>query len=196
VLACLLLLVGCSDLSGTGEKGYITGQGEITTVPPAERGEPVELEGEDLQGRPLSLADLRGEVAVVNVWWSACPPCRTEMPMLVGAAKETADRTEFVGINIRDASVEQAQGFVRTFDVPYPSFHDPGGKALLAFAGTLSPRSIPSTVLLDEQGRIAATVIGEMPSEQTLVDLVDQVSVRDAGGTGGDDAPAGGNADG
>jgi thiol-disulfide isomerase/thioredoxin len=161
-------------------------------VAPAERGEPVELEGESLEGKPLSLADLRGTVAVVNVWWSACPPCRTEMPHLVGAAKETAGQAEFVGINIRDASVEQAQGFVRTFDVPYPSFHDPGGKALLAFAGALSPRSIPSTVVLDEQGRIAATVIGALPSQQTLTDLVEQVATDGDDKAGGTDGTADG----
>jgi thiol-disulfide isomerase/thioredoxin len=145
-------------------------------VAPEERGEPIELEGEDLDGEPLSLAGLRGQVVVVNVWWSACPPCRTEMPDLVGAAEETGDTATFVGINIRDSSVEQAQSFVRSFDVPYPSFFDPSGEALLPFAGTLSPRSIPSTVVLDREGRVAAAVIGALPSQQTLVDLVDEVA--------------------
>lgn len=115
---------------------------------------------------------------MVNVWWSACPPCRTEMPHLVGAAQETRGIASFVGINIRDGSVDQARGFVRTFDVPYPSFFDPSGKALLPFAGTLSPRSIPSTVVLDRQGRIAAAVIGALPSQQTLVDLVEEVGAQ------------------
>lgn len=193
LLAGLLwLLAGCSDLSGTGDKGYVTGEGKIATVPPAERSEPITLEGKDLHGRPISLADLRGRPTVVNVWWSACPPCRTEMPHLVGAARELGAAANFVGINIRDASVDQALGFVRTFDVPYPSFHDPGGKALLAFAGRLSPRSIPSTVVLDEEGRIAATVIGEMPSQQTLVDLVEQVSTEGQGAAGGTDGTADG----
>lgn len=145
---------------------------------PADRGEPVELTGEDLDGAPLSLADLRGDVAVVNVWWSACPPCRTEMPHLVGAAQETRGTASFVGVNIRDGSVDQAKGFVRTFDVPYPSFFDPSGKALLPFAGTLSPRSIPSTVVLDREGRVAAAVIGELPSQQTLVELVEEVAAE------------------
>lgn len=171
-------MTGCSGLSGTGDKGYITGIGEITQVAPPDRGEPVELTGESLEGEPLSLADLRGEVAVVNVWWSACPPCRAEMPHLVGAAQETRDVASFVGINIRDGSVSQAQGFVRTFDVPWPSFFDPSGKALLPFAGTLSPRSIPSTVVLDPEGRIAAAVIGSIPSQQTLVELVEEVAAE------------------
>lgn len=173
-LGCLVLLVGCSGLSGTGDKGYITGEGEITQVAPADRGEPIDLEGQDLDGDPLSLADLRGGVAVVNVWWSACPPCRVEMPDLVGAARETRGDASFVGINIRDGSVEQAKAFERSFEVPYPSFFDPSGEALLPFSGTLSPRSIPSTVVLDREGRIAASVIGRMPSQQTLVDLVEE----------------------
>jgi thiol-disulfide isomerase/thioredoxin len=175
-IACLLVLSGCAGLEGTGDKGYITGAGEITQVAPAERGEPVELTGEDLDGDRMSLTELRGEVAVVNVWWSACPPCRTEMPHLVDAAEETSKDAAFVGINIRDSSVDQAKAFVRTFDVPWPSFYDPSGEALLPFAGRLSPRSIPSTVVLDRDGRIAATVIGAIPSEQTLVDIVEQVA--------------------
>ncbi|HQR26563.1 MAG TPA: TlpA disulfide reductase family protein [Nocardioides sp.] len=181
VLTLLLTTAACSSLEGTGDKGYISGNGQITVVDPGERGEPVELEGTTLDGEPLSLADLRGSVVVVNVWWSACGPCRSEEPKLV-AAHGQAEDAEFVGVNIRDSSVEPAQSFVRRFDVPYPSIFDPSGKALLAFAGTLSPRTIPSTVLLDRQGRIAASVIGEIPSTLTLTDLVAQIADEPADG--------------
>ena len=59
--------------------------------------------------------------------------------------------------------------------MPYPSFYSPDGTALLPFAGTLNPRSIPSTVVLDAEGRIAASVNGRVPTTQTLVDLVEKV---------------------
>lgn len=177
-VACLLALTGCSSLEGTGDKGYISGDGRIIQVAAGDRGRPIELTGESLEGEPLSLGDLRGEVAVVNVWWSGCAPCRTEMPILVRAAEDTEGDAVFVGVNIRDSSPEQAQSFVRTFEVPYPSFYSPDGKALLAFAGTLSPSTIPSTVVLDTEGRIAAAVIGEIPSTLTLTDLVEEVAAE------------------
>lgn len=175
VVACLLALAGCSGLGGTEGKGYITGDGVPAEVAPADRGEVVELAGEDLEGNPLDLADLRGKPVVVNVWWSACPPCRVEQPDLNGAADQLADQATFVGINIRDASADQALAYVRNFEVAYPSIYSPDGKALLPFSGTLSPRSIPSTVVLDGEGRIAAAVVGRLPSEQTLVSLVEKV---------------------
>ena len=169
------MLAGCSGLGGTDGVGYITGDGAPTEIEPAERGPVIALAGEDLDGNELDLADLRGQPVVINVWWSACPPCRVEQPDLNDAADELGERASFVGINIRDASADQALAYVRSFDVEYPSIYSPDGKALLPFSGTLSPRSIPSTLVLDAEGRIAASVIGRMPSQQTLVSLVEKV---------------------
>ena len=59
--------------------------------------------------------------------------------------------------------------------MPYDSLFDPSGRTLLAFHGTLIPSAIPSTVVIDEQGRVAASILGEVPSQQTLVDLVRDV---------------------
>jgi thiol-disulfide isomerase/thioredoxin len=112
---------------------------------------------------------------VVNVWWSECPPCRVEQPDLNEAAAELGDDVAFLGLNIRDSSAEKAQAFVRNNDVPYGSVYSPDGRALLAFAGTLNPRSIPSTVVLDADGRVAASVQGRIPTTQTLVSLVEKV---------------------
>ena len=70
----------------------------------------------------------------------------------------------FVGVNTRDASPEQGLAFQRRYDVPYPSLFDPAGRTLLAFSGTLVPSAIPSTVVLDAQGRVAASILGEVPS--------------------------------
>ncbi|MEZ5096197.1 MAG: TlpA disulfide reductase family protein [Nocardioides sp.] len=190
-LAALLALTGtgCSTLSGTGDKGYISGNGEVRVLDRAARGEPVALEAETLDGEAISLADLRGRVVVVNMWWSGCVDCRKEMPELVDAAGRTAGHANFVGINIRDTSAAQGQAFARRFEVPYPSVFDPRGKALLAFDGSLNPQTIPSTVVLDAQGRVAASIIGPIPSTLTLVDLVEQLAGEQA-------APEGGSSDG
>jgi thiol-disulfide isomerase/thioredoxin len=174
-LACLLALTGCSSLSGTGDKGYITGTGVPTEVEAADRGAPVELDGSDLDGDAVDLADLRGKPVVVNVWASWCPPCIVEQPDLNEAADRLGDDVHFVGLNIRDASRDDALAFVRDLDVPYGSIYSADGAALLPFAGTLTPRSIPSTVVLDPEGRIAASVNGRIPTTQTLVSLVEAV---------------------
>jgi thiol-disulfide isomerase/thioredoxin len=194
LLACLLLgtaaLSGCSSLQGAGDKGYVTGDGQLEVVAAADRGAPVELEGEDLDGKPLSLADFRGKVTVVNVWGAWCAACRVEQDDLDEAAEETRDVARFVGIDIRDGSVENARSYVRSFDVQYPSFYSPDGKALVPFAGTLTAYTVPSTVVLDPEGRIAASILGSLPSKQTLVDLVEDTAAEDAA----EDAEAGNTA--
>ena len=96
--------------------------------------------------------------------------------MLASAARTLAkEDVAFVGVNTKDSSPEQGRAFERRYGVPYPSFFDPSGRTLLAFHGTLNPSAIPSTVVLDKQGRVAASILGEVPSEQTLVDLARDV---------------------
>lgn len=167
--------MGCSGLSGTGEKGYISGAGVPVEVKPVDRGNPVELTGEDLDGNQIDLGDLRGKPVIVNVWASWCPPCRVEQPDLNEAATELGDQVTFVGLNIRDGSQDNALAYVRNYDVPYPSIYSADGAGLLSFPGTLNPRSIPSTVVLDAQGRIAASVNGRIPTTQTLISIVERV---------------------
>lgn len=169
----MVVLAGCSGLSGTGGKGYVTGDGVPTEIAPADREDPIDLAGEDLDGKPVDLADLRGKPVVINVWWSLCPPCRVEQPDLNEAATELGDDVAFVGVNIRDSSADQAQAYVRSFEVPYPSLYSPDGQALLPLS--LSARSIPSTIVLDAEGRIAATIIGKVPSTITLTTIVESV---------------------
>jgi thiol-disulfide isomerase/thioredoxin len=170
-------LVGCSnDIGSSGDQGYVAGRGIITTLPVSEREQPGEVAGETIDGEPLSLDDYAGQVVVVNVWGSWCAPCRAEAPMLAEAARDLADQdVAFLGIDSRDPSKTAARAFVRRFDIPYPSIYDQQGRTLLAFRGTLTPNAIPSTVIIDREGRVAASVLGEI-SRTTLYDLVEEVS--------------------
>ncbi len=178
LLAAAAVLSGCTGAGApeTGDKGFVGGDGIITRLEPGGREQPGAVEGETLEGEPVSLADYEGQVVVLNVWGSWCGPCRKEAPVLGEAARELAEQdVAFVGINTRDASQDQGLAFQRRYDVPYPSLFDPSGRSLLAFSGTLNPSAIPSTVVLDEQGRVAASILGEVPSRRTLVDLVEDV---------------------
>jgi thiol-disulfide isomerase/thioredoxin len=172
-------------MSGTGDKGFVTGDGTVSQVADAERGDPVTLEGTDLDGKPLDLAGLRGRPVVVVVWGSWCTPCRAEAPDVVEAAHRLKGEADVVGVDIRDPATSQAKSFVRRFEVPYRSFYSPDGQALLAFQGTLTPNSIPSFVVLDAEGRVAASIIGALPSTTTLVDLVGEVAGARSGTSGG-----------
>jgi thiol-disulfide isomerase/thioredoxin len=178
-------LSGCGmfgGLEGTGEKGYISGDGQIVQRAVDEREAPIELTGEDLDGEPLDLADLRGTPVVVVVWGSWCAPCVAEAGDVVDAAEQLGKKASFVGINLREASPAMGQAFERNYDVPYPSFYSPDGREMLAFQGVLTPRSIPAFVVLDAQGRVAASINGGLPSTQTLVDLVEDAGAGAARG--------------
>ncbi|MGA8247969.1 MAG: TlpA disulfide reductase family protein [Nocardioides sp.] len=176
--AVLPAAAGCSSLQGTGNKGFVTGDGSIHQVASADRGRPVSLTGKDLDGRPLSLASFRGKPSVVNVWGSWCTSCRAEAPLLVAAHRQLGDTAHFVGIDVRDPGTAQAKAYESHFGTTWPSYWSKGGEALLSFPGVLTPNTIPATVVLDARGRVAASFIGEIPSALTLVEIVRDVARR------------------
>jgi thiol-disulfide isomerase/thioredoxin len=172
------VLAGCSstEVGGSGDQGFVSGTGAITTLAPADRQLPGTVSGTTVDGHRVSLSDYRGKVVVVNVWGSWCPPCRAEAPALAAAARSLAGKdVVFLGINSRDPERAGPRAFQRRYGTPYPSIYDPQGRTLLAFHGTLAPNSIPSTVVIDRQGRVAASVIGSV-TRTTLDDLVSDVS--------------------
>jgi thiol-disulfide isomerase/thioredoxin len=180
-LLLVVLLLGaatsaCGGRADTGDKGYVDGEGIVTRLAVEERKKPGAVAGTTLEGDDLSLRQYAGKVVVLNVWGSWCAPCRKEARILAAAARELdTGSVAFVGVNTKDSSPDQGLAFERRYDVPYPSFFDPSGRTLLAFRGTLVPSAIPSTVVIDQQGRVAASILGEVPSQQTLVDLVRDV---------------------
>jgi len=188
VLSALLLagsLAGCSrgDVGSSGDQGFVSGKGVITVLKTPDRKRPGPVEGMTLGGRHVSLSDFPGKVVVVNVWGSWCPPCRAEAPMLADAARALRSKgVAFLGINSRNPEKAGPKAFVRHYKIPYDSIYDPDGRTLLAFHDTLPPNSIPSTVILDRQGRVAASVIGEV-TRTTLDDLVHDVSTTSSKGT-------------
>jgi thiol-disulfide isomerase/thioredoxin len=179
LLAALLLVVsvaasGCSESMG-GAEGFVAGSGTVTVLAEAKRVPAPELSGRSLSGDPLALDDFAGSTVVLNVWGSWCAPCREEAPALTRAAKRLGGRdVQFLGVSVREPGVASAKAFVRNFGVPYPSIYDSDGSQLLGFRDTLPPDAIPSTLVIDSQGRVAARVLGPV-DESTLVGLVDDV---------------------
>jgi peroxiredoxin len=142
-------------------------------VPPADRRNPIDLHGQTIDGDRLDIQRYRGHVIVVNYWEAQCGPCRSEAPALVEAARRLPD-VRFVGLNRSSDSVETAAAFVRTFDVPYPSIRDTG-EQLRALSGVVPMTSLPSTVVLDQDGRVAAIVLGTVTAS-LLLGLVEDVA--------------------
>jgi peroxiredoxin len=167
-------LWACSANGGFG--GGPDGSGDfdtgLTMYEAAERPDAPDIEGETLDGDQLALADLEGKVVVVNVWGSWCAPCREEAPDLAKVSRETYDQgVRFVGIDVRDNRAA-ARAFADDYDIPYPSWYDQPGQLVLAFDQIIPVGAVPSTVVIDPQGRIAARVIGktDYPTLQGLVD--------------------------
>lgn len=155
-------------------KGYISGDGSIEKIAEKDRAEPVTLEGETLDGDQWSAAGARGKVVVINVWGSWCPPCEAEAPELNAVMKsfaEGGEPVEFMGINERD-NPDSGRAAEKSFPVEFPSLDNSGGLLLLQLQGKAS--TTPGTLVLDQQGRIAAR-IGGGTTQATLSGLVDDV---------------------
>lgn len=177
-----LLLTGCSaGASGAAQQGYVEGDGTILVVPAADRVAAPDLKGTTLDGQPFDLAALRGKVVVLNVWASWCPPCRAEGPMLQSVHADLLPKGgTLVGIDTRDGDGTAARAFAQNIGMTYPSVVDRDGKLLLDFADTLPPQAVPSTLVIDRSGRIAARVIGPV-TQPRLMALVDPLLAETAG---------------
>lgn len=120
------------------------------------------ISAKTLSGQRFSLAGERGDVVVINFWGSWCAPCRSEAPRLAALATYFGhDPVRFVGDDVHDYATA-ALAFEHTFNVSYPSLNDPGSQVALAFHSTLPPTAIPSTLVIDRSGKVAARVIGEV----------------------------------
>jgi thiol-disulfide isomerase/thioredoxin len=103
----------------------------------------------------------------MNVWASWCSPCRAEAPALEELSKAHPE-VQFVGVLTRD-NIVAAKAFVDRFNLTYPTITD---DALLAdFTGQLSVNAIPTTLLIDKAGRVAARTSGEI-TYSTLDELL------------------------
>ncbi|GAA1004781.1 TlpA family protein disulfide reductase [Streptomyces thermogriseus] len=177
VAALTLSACGSGGTSGgSGNTNFVTGSDGIATVKKGERKPAPDLSGRTLDGKHLDMSAYKGKVVVLNVWGSWCAPCRAETPNLVKVAEATADKgVQFVGINTRDTSPQPALAFEKQYKVPYPSLYDPTGKLLLRFEkGTLNPQAIPSTIVIDREGKIAARALQAL-SEKKLRAMLDPI---------------------
>ena len=185
LVAATALLAGCASdpladqYKEGSDKNYISGSG-ITEVPLAERAEPVAFEAVTDAGDAVSSEDYAGEVLVVNFWYAACPPCRVEAPDLQDLNEEfEGEGVSFLGVNVRDQA-ETSFNTTQEWGITYPSVVDANdGNMLLAYAGTVAPNAVPTTLVIDKQGRVAARYLGLVESPSILRTLIKDALAED-----------------
>ena len=173
VLVVCLALAGCGGAADADPgTGFVAGDGSIVLLAPDDRVSAPDLEGQTLDGAIFRLADYRGKVVVLNVWASWCAPCRAEAPVLEAAWVDLQDKgVQFVGLDTRD-TIAAAQAFVDNYGITYPNVVDTDGQLQLLFGDSLPPQAIPSTLVIDPQGRVAGRILGRV-SESTLLGLIE-----------------------
>ena len=178
-LLTAVILMGTLTVSACGRDLPAALQVGTTSMAPSDREPMPDISGSTLDGSTLDLVSLRGKVVVLNSWASWCEPCKKETPDLVTLSK-TIDPTKvaIVGLNVTDDSAA-ANAFADEYDVGYPSIVDSDGHRLATIPG-VPPKALPSTVVIDASGRIAARVIGAVDPVE-LTGIVSAVSAETPG---------------
>lgn len=172
VLGASLLLTGCAGSGMYAATPVVTIPATtpatnpavgVTVIPVDERVQSIVIAGETADGTELSTAQSAGDIVVVNAWASWCPPCIEELPLLASAAEAYAEQgVTFVGLNSMDDPIAAASLLGSS---TYRSIDDRDG-AILATIPGVPPKALPSTVILDRQGRIAVRIIGPVKPGQ------------------------------
>ena len=172
LLVLTLALTGCGGGgTSTTEESFVSGDGATTFMKFEDRKIAPAITGLTLSGTNYTY--LKNKVAVVNVWASWCSPCRAEAPTLAALANKYTD-VEFIGILTRD-NPANAEAFARRFKLPYPTLIDDA--ILIGFKGSLPANAIPTTVILDKAGRVAARISGVV-TVASLSKLIEKVSAE------------------
>jgi peroxiredoxin len=179
-LACAALVAGCStgsdqvDVNNGGEFRFVAGTAAGEVIPVDERASAPDFRGTLLDGGSFHSAELAGHVGVLNFWGSWCPPCRVETPEFSDVAADLADDgVRFLGIDVKETDKQFAQAFIDRFSITFPSLYDPRGEVALAFRD-YPANAIPSTIVLDAEGRVAAVYTGQV-AQDDLRRVLDRV---------------------
>jgi thiol-disulfide isomerase/thioredoxin len=149
-----------ANTPASNANNFVAGDGTSTYYQAGHRAAAPTVSGTTLSGSQLNLSAYRGKVVVLNFWGSWCAPCRKEAPILAVLSEQYhAKGVQFVGVDIRDQA-SAAEAFMQNFGITYPSFNDQSDEIALDFRGSVSPAAIPSTLVLDQDHRIAGRVIG------------------------------------
>lgn len=125
-------------------------------VPAAQRGALPAMSIRDLNGRAWRLSDHRGQVVLMNFWATWCPPCREETPGMVRLANSYPQgKLDILGVSMDEGRPTTVREFASQFKIPYTIAPRDD-----AFPMASAVQGLPTTFLIDKQGRIAKTLVG------------------------------------
>jgi thiol-disulfide isomerase/thioredoxin len=173
----LLSFTACTETPNASNT-FTSKDGTVTEFKGSARSKVVTWVAKDSDGKTISSKDYLGKVVVLNFWYAGCTPCRVETPTLVGLNKFFGDGVSFVGVNVRDTA-DTANAFKRTFKVTYPTILDSEtGTVVLAYTGVVTPSAVPTTLVIDKMGRVAARILGTAEKD-TLKSIIKTVASED-----------------
>jgi thiol-disulfide isomerase/thioredoxin len=177
-----LALAGCTSKdslansynSGDSTGNYVSPDGTTKTIAAADRGAAVRWSGMTDQDAKVSSSEYAGKVVVLNFWYADCPPCRAEAASLEKLhTTYSAKGVVFLGVNVENTA-PTALSFEKAHGVTYPSILDAtDGSMRLAFTGKFSPTAIPTTLIIDAKGRVAARFTGLITSPSLVGTVID-----------------------
>jgi len=138
-----------------GGSAMAAGSWKVFSAPGGQAPAPLALQ--DLNGKPVDLADLKGEVVLVNFWATWCEPCRDEMPALDKLSRTLAGRHfRVVGVNAGDGEPKIRQ-FLERVPVGFPILRDSAMETMKAWR----VRVLPASFLVDKNGMLRYQLVGE-----------------------------------
>jgi len=178
----MVALAGCTETpsysSDGTNTGYVSGSGVYTEIAVADRKPAASFTSVLDSGTKISSTDLLGKVHVLNFWYAACGPCRVEAPRLEKAYLHYKGAVPFYGVDVYDQAAT-AQTFEATHKVTYPSMIDTNTTNVqYAYSAYVSPDAVPTTLVIDRHGRVAARVTGEVEDASILTALIDRVTAE------------------
>jgi cytochrome c biogenesis protein CcmG/thiol:disulfide interchange protein DsbE len=132
----------------------------------------------EYNGQRFSLADMRGQVVVLNFWASWCIECEKEADLLEQAWRDYQGQgVWFIGVDYLDIDTE-GLAYMERFNITYPNGPDIGSRIYQAYRST----GVPETFFIDKEGMIRHVQIGPIVSEEELYGLIDRLLAEEPGG--------------